>query len=40
VRLAESNGDLPPVGNTVDIEAANWINSIGAPELGTVWYTP
>ena len=39
-READSNGELPPVGNTVDIEAANWTNSIGAPELGTVWTDP
>ena len=35
-----SNGVLPPVGNTVDIEAANWTNTIGASELGTVWTDP
>ncbi len=29
-----------PVGNTVDLEAANWINSIGASELATVWTDP
>jgi hypothetical protein len=29
-----------PVGNTVDIEAANWTNTIGASELGTVWTDP
>ncbi len=28
------------VGNTVDIEAANWTNTIGASELGTVWTDP
>jgi len=33
-------GVLPPVGNTVDIEAANWTNTIGASELGTVWTDP
>jgi hypothetical protein len=26
-----------PVGNTVDLEAANWTNTIGAAELGAVW---
>jgi hypothetical protein len=26
-----------PVGNTVDVEAANWTNTVGASELATVW---
>ena len=34
------NGKLPPVGNTVDVANANWINSIGASELGVVWTDP
>ena len=29
-----------PVGNTVDIESANWTNTIGASELLTVWTDP
>jgi len=29
-----------PVGNTVDIEAANWTNTIGASELMAVWTDP
>jgi hypothetical protein len=29
-----------PVGNTVDREAANWANTIGASELATVWSDP
>jgi hypothetical protein len=29
-----------PVGNTVDLEAASWTNSIGAAELATVWTDP
>ena len=29
-----------PVGNTVDIEAANWTNTIGASELLTIWKDP
>jgi hypothetical protein len=28
------------VGNTVDIEAASWVNTIGASELATVWTDP
>jgi hypothetical protein len=39
-REPDSNGVLPPVGNTVDIKAANWSNTIGASELGTVWTDP
>lgn len=39
-REPDSNGVLPPVGNTVDIENANWTNTIGAAELGTVWTDP
>jgi hypothetical protein len=29
-----------PVGNTVDLEAANWTNTIGSSELATVWTDP
>jgi len=39
-RVPGADGELPPVGNTVDVAAANWINSIGAAELGTVWTDP
>jgi hypothetical protein len=39
-RKPDSNGKLPPVGNTVDLEAANWTNTIGASELATVWTDP
>ncbi len=34
------DGKLPPVGNTVDVENATWTNTIGAPELITVWKDP
>jgi hypothetical protein len=36
------NGDskLPPVGNTVDVSRATYTNTIGAPELITVWRDP
>ena len=39
-RAPGADGKLPPVGNTVDIEAANWTNTIGASELATVWTDP
>jgi hypothetical protein len=39
-RLPGSDGKLPAVGNTVDIEAANYTNTIGEPELATVWTDP
>ncbi|MEP0202988.1 MAG: DUF3604 domain-containing protein [Halioglobus sp.] len=39
-RTPDANGKLPPVGNTVDLEAANWTNTIGAAELATVWKDP
>ncbi|MGI9357573.1 MAG: DUF3604 domain-containing protein, partial [Rhizobiaceae bacterium] len=35
-----ADGKLPPVGNTVDVASANWTNTIGAPELGTIWTDP
>jgi len=39
-RVADANGKLPAVGNTVDVANANWTNSIGAAELATVWTDP
>jgi hypothetical protein len=33
-------GKLPPVGNTVDVAEATWTNTIGSPELITVWKDP
>jgi len=39
-RLPGVNGKLPAVGNTVDVANANWTNTIGASELGTVWTDP
>ena len=39
-RDIDTGGQLPPVGNTVDLEAANWANTIGASELATVWIDP
>jgi Protein of unknown function (DUF3604) len=34
------NGRLTPVGNTVDVASATWTNTIGDPELITVWKDP
>ncbi|MXU66008.1 DUF3604 domain-containing protein [Rhodobacteraceae bacterium KN286] len=39
-REPDANGMVPEVGNTVDIEAANYTNTIGASELMTVWTDP
>ncbi len=39
-REPDENGKLPPVGSTVDVENATWTNTIGAPELITVWTDP
>lgn len=36
-RKINANGKLTPVGSTVDIPKATWTNTIGAPELITVW---
>ncbi|MBL0925085.1 MAG: DUF3604 domain-containing protein [Sphingomonadaceae bacterium] len=39
-RIKASNAKLPPVGDTVDIAKASYTNSIGDPELRTVWTDP
>jgi hypothetical protein len=39
-RELDRKGKLPPVGNTVDVENANWTNTIGASELMAVWEDP
>lgn len=39
-RVPNAAGKLPAVGNTVDAATANWSNTIGAAELGTVWTDP
>ena len=39
-RKKDAKGKVPSVGNTVDLEAANWLNTIGASELATVWEDP
>ncbi len=40
-RKIDGNGRCKEkVGSTVDVEAANWTNTIGASELATVWTDP
>ena len=39
-RQIDVNGKVPAVGNTVDIAAATWTNTIGTSELATVWADP
>ena len=39
-RTPGTDGKLPPVGDTVDVANATWTNTIGAPELITVWKDP
>ena len=39
-RKPGKDGKLPAVGNTVDASTANFTNTIGSSELGTVWTDP
>jgi len=39
-RKLDRDGKLPAVGNTVDVAEATWTNTIGDPELITVWTDP
>jgi hypothetical protein len=39
-RKPGADGKLPKIGNTVDIANATWTNTIGSPELITVWTDP
>jgi hypothetical protein len=39
-RIPGTDGKVPPVGNTVDVENATWTNTIGASELISVWVDP
>jgi len=39
-RALTKDGKLPPIGNTVDLDAATWLNTIGASELAKVWKDP
>ena len=36
----DDQGNLPPVGNTVDVKNASYTNSIGDNELKVVWTDP
>ena len=39
-RSVDNNGNIPAVGNTVNVPTATWTNTIGDPELITVWTDP
>jgi hypothetical protein len=39
-RKLGADGELPTVGNTVDVANATWTNTIGDPELIIVWKDP
>jgi len=39
-RQIDGMGNLPPVGNTVDLSTATWTNTIGEPELISTWTDP
>ena len=39
-REKDGDGKVPAVGNTVNVQTATWINSIGEPELISVWQDP
>jgi hypothetical protein len=39
-RQLGADGKLPPVGNTVDLATAQYTNTIGSPQLATVWEDP
>jgi hypothetical protein len=39
-RTLNADGVLPDIGSTVDAAQATWQNSIGAPQLATVWRDP
>ena len=39
-RTVDENGQLPAVGNTVNVADATWSNTIGESELNTVWTDP
>ncbi len=39
-RKMDANGEVPSVGNSVNLDDATWSNEIGSPELSKVWTDP
>jgi hypothetical protein len=39
-RKIGASGELPPVGNTVDVKTGSYTNGIGDVELGAIWTDP
>jgi len=39
-RILDKDGKLPGVGDTVNVNEATWADTIGDPELATVWVDP
>ena len=39
-RQENADGDIEPVGNTLDVKDASYTNSIGDPEFAVVWTDP
>lgn len=39
-RQPDEDGNVPPIGSTVNVENATWSNTIGVPELIAVWQDP
>ena len=39
-RKPRRNGTAKPIGSTVDVKTATYYNTIGEPQLGTVWTDP
>jgi hypothetical protein len=39
-RQLDASGNLPPVGNTVDVSSGRYTNTIGQPEFSLTWADP